>query len=104
MRACAFARVICAVAARPSSCRQTQRASGERATLLFDPGPGAVQEFESQREEIKNKSSEDYNVMKITLESNIGELEKKFGARILYCAGTLPAACLQNRCRSRSAA
>jgi dynein regulatory complex subunit 2 len=37
-----------------------------------------VQEFETQREEIKNKSSEDYNVMKITLESNINELEKKF--------------------------
>ena len=39
--------------------------------------PGA-QEFEAQREEIKNKNSEDYNVMKITLQSNIGALERKF--------------------------
>jgi hypothetical protein len=38
----------------------------------------AAQEFESQREEIKNKNSEEYNVMKITLESNINALEKKF--------------------------
>lgn len=46
-----------------------------------------VQEFESQREEIKNKNSEDYNVMKITLESNINELEKKFEVRhsMLQC-------------------
>ena len=43
-----------------------------------------MQEFESQREEIKNKSSEDYNVMKITLESSIGELEKKFEVRLQY--------------------
>lgn len=37
-----------------------------------------MQEFEAQREEIKNKNSEEYNVMKITLESNISALEKKF--------------------------
>ena len=39
------------------------------------------QEYEAAREEAKNKSSEDFNVMKITLESALGELEKKFEAR-----------------------
>ena len=46
--------------------------------------PGAVrgeeaearQEFESTREEIKNKSSEDYNVLRFTLEGLIEELER----------------------------
>lgn len=37
-----------------------------------------VQEFEASREDIKNKNTEDLNVMKITLESTIDELEKKF--------------------------
>jgi dynein regulatory complex subunit 2 len=36
------------------------------------------QDFEAQREEVKNKNSEDLNVMKITLSGNIEELEKKF--------------------------
>lgn len=39
---------------------------------------GRMQEFESAREDIKNKNTEDLNVMKITLESTIDELEKKF--------------------------
>ena len=37
-----------------------------------------MQEFEAAREDIKNKNTEDLNVMKITLESTIDELEKKF--------------------------
>eukprot|EP00892_Ulva_mutabilis_P004203 jgi/Ulvmu1/2154/UM129_0014.1 len=36
------------------------------------------QDYEAAREEIKNKNTEDFNVMKITLESNIDDLEKKF--------------------------
>lgn len=36
------------------------------------------QEFESQREEIKNKNSEEYNVLKIQLEGIIEELERHF--------------------------
>lgn len=38
----------------------------------------ARQDFESQREEIKNRNSEEYNVLKISLESTIEELEKHF--------------------------
>ena len=38
----------------------------------------AQQEFESQREEIKNRNSEEYNVLKISLESTIEDLEKHF--------------------------
>lgn len=38
----------------------------------------SLQEFEAAREDIKNKNTEDLNVMKITLESTIDELEKKF--------------------------
>ena len=40
--------------------------------------PLCAQEFEAQREEVKNKNSEDYNVLKISLESSIDELEKYF--------------------------
>lgn len=36
------------------------------------------QEFESQREEIKNRNSEEYNVLKIQLEGIIEELERHF--------------------------
>ena len=36
------------------------------------------QEFESQREEIKNKNAEEYNVLKIQLEGNIEGLERQF--------------------------
>ena len=36
------------------------------------------QEFESQREEMKNKNSEEYNVLKIQLEGNIEALERQF--------------------------
>ena len=38
----------------------------------------ARQEFESAREEIKNKNSEEYNVLRFTLEGLIEELEKHF--------------------------
>lgn len=38
----------------------------------------ALQDYEAAREDIKNKNTEDLNVMKITLESTIDELEKKF--------------------------
>ena len=38
----------------------------------------ARQEFESNREEIKNKNSEEYNVLRFTLEGLIEELEKHF--------------------------
>lgn len=38
----------------------------------------ARQDFESQREEIKNKNSEEYNVLKIQLEGTIEELERHF--------------------------
>ncbi len=37
-----------------------------------------VQDFEAQREEIKNRNSEDYNVLKIQLEGIIEELERHF--------------------------
>ena len=36
------------------------------------------QEFESHREEIKNRDSEEYNVLKISLESYIDDLERHF--------------------------
>lgn len=38
----------------------------------------ARQEFESAREEIKNKNSEEYNVLRFTLEGLIEELERHF--------------------------
>lgn len=38
----------------------------------------AKQEFESAREELKNRDSEDYNVLKIQLEGIIEELERHF--------------------------
>lgn len=38
----------------------------------------ARQEFESQREEVKNRNSEEYNVLKIQLEGTIEELERHF--------------------------
>jgi hypothetical protein len=37
-----------------------------------------MQDFEAQREEIKNRNSEDYNVLKIQLEGIIEELERHF--------------------------
>ena len=40
----------------------------------------ARQEFETAREEIKNRNSEDYNILKISLEGQIEELEKTFEA------------------------
>ena len=40
----------------------------------------ARQEFESAREEIKNKNSEEYNVLRFTLEGLIEELERHFDA------------------------
>lgn len=40
----------------------------------------ARQEFESTREEIKNKNSEEYNVLRFTLEGFIEELERHFDA------------------------
>eukprot|EP00741_Cyanophora_paradoxa_P017163 tig00020960_g16575.t1 len=47
------------------------------------------QEFESQREEIKNKNQEEYNVLRITLESTIEELERHFeSAHQNYVANT----------------
>lgn len=49
----------------------------------------ARQEFESQREEIKNKNSEDYNVLRFTLEGLIEELERHFdSAHANYMATT----------------
>lgn len=49
----------------------------------------ARQEFESQREEIKNRNSEEYNVLKISLESTIEELERHFEqAHQAYLAST----------------
>ena len=49
----------------------------------------ARQEFESQREETKNKNSEEYNVLKISLESTIDELERHFDqAHQAYLAST----------------
>ena len=49
----------------------------------------ARQEFESNREEIKNKSSEEYNVLRFTLEGLIEELERHFdSAHANYMATT----------------
>lgn len=49
----------------------------------------AKHDFESQREEIKNKNSEDYNVLKISLESTIDELERHFDqAHVAYLSST----------------
>ena len=49
----------------------------------------AKQEFESTREEIKNKSSEEYNVLRFTLEGLIEELERHFdSAHANYMATT----------------
>ena len=43
-----------------------------------DQEADARQEFESTREEIKNKNSEEYNVLRFTLEGLIEELERHF--------------------------
>ena len=43
-----------------------------------DQEADARQEFEATREEIKNKSSEEYNVLRFTLEGLIEELERHF--------------------------
>mmetsp|Transcript_14746 Transcript_14746/g.41521 ORF Transcript_14746/g.41521 Transcript_14746/m.41521 type:complete len:530 (-) Transcript_14746:148-1737(-) len=43
-----------------------------------DAEDAARHEFESVREEIKNRNSEEYNVLKIQLESTIEELERHF--------------------------
>jgi len=43
-----------------------------------DQESDARQEFESTREEIKNKNSEEYNVLRFTLEGLIEELERHF--------------------------
>ena len=49
----------------------------------------ARQEFESLREEIKNKNQEDYNVLRFTLEGLIEELERHFdSAHANYMATT----------------
>lgn len=40
----------------------------------------ARQEFEAAREEIRNRSSEEYNVLKISLEGQVEELERTFEA------------------------
>ena len=49
----------------------------------------ARQEFESAREEIKNKNSEEYNVLRFTLEGLIEELERHFdSAHANYMATT----------------
>merc|ERR1712025_1175667 len=49
----------------------------------------AKHDIESQREEIKNKNSEDYNVLKISLESTIDELERHFDqAHVAYLSST----------------
>lgn len=47
------------------------------------------QEFEAQREEIKNKNSEEYNVLKIQLEGSVEDLEHQFDhAHKSYLNGT----------------
>ncbi len=48
------------------------------AGRLPSPATQRAQEFEAQREEIKNRNSEDYNVLKIQLEGIIEELERHF--------------------------
>merc|ERR1712054_562385 len=49
----------------------------------------ARQEFESAREEIKNKNQEEYNVLRFTLEGLIEELERHFdSAHANYMATT----------------
>lgn len=49
----------------------------------------AKHDIESQREEIKNKNSEDYNVLKISLESTIDELKRHFDqAHVAYLSST----------------
>mgnify|MGYP003684409293 CR=1 FL=1 len=42
------------------------------------PASATPQEFESAKEEIKNKNSEEYNVLRFTLEGLIEELERHF--------------------------
>ena len=49
----------------------------------------ARQEFESQREELKKRNSEEYNVLKISLESCIEDLENQFhNSHAVYLAST----------------
>lgn len=49
----------------------------------------AKQDFEAAREEIRNRASEEYNVLKISLESTIEELERHFEqAHQAYLAST----------------
>lgn len=49
----------------------------------------ARHEFEAAREEIKNRNSEEYNVLKISLEGQIEELERTFEGAHQVCAGDL---------------
>eukprot|EP00735_Rhodelphis_limneticus_P007283 TRINITY_DN1979_c0_g1::TRINITY_DN1979_c0_g1_i1::g.23125::m.23125 TRINITY_DN1979_c0_g1::TRINITY_DN1979_c0_g1_i1::g.23125 ORF type:complete len:513 (-),score=165.76,sp/A8JB22/CCD65_CHLRE/51.73/6e-148,NYD-SP28_assoc/PF14775.1/3.2e+03,NYD-SP28_assoc/PF14775.1/6.3e+03,NYD-SP28_assoc/PF14775.1/2.5e+03,NYD-SP28_assoc/PF14775.1/2.5e+03,NYD-SP28_assoc/PF14775.1/4.8e-11,NYD-SP28/PF14772.1/7.2e-06,NYD-SP28/PF14772.1/1.5e+04,NYD-SP28/PF14772.1/1.5e+04,Cas_GSU0054/PF09609.5/0.02,GIDA/PF01134.17/2.8e+02,GIDA/ len=54
-----------------------------------DQDAEARQDFESQREEIKSKNQEEYNVLRITLETMIDELERHFdGAHSSYITNT----------------
>ena len=47
------------------------------------------QDFEAQREEIKNKNSEEYKVLKIQLEGTVEGLEQQFdAAHKAYTSGT----------------
>lgn len=51
----------------------------------------ALQEFETAREELRNRASEEYNVLKIQLEGQIEELERTIEAA--HQVGMLLAAC-----------
>ena len=47
----------------------------------------ALQDFETEREELRNRASEEYNVLKIQLEGQIEELERTIEAAHQVCIG-----------------
>lgn len=67
-------------AAHGRSRKEMQDAAAAMSAGFAEADAEARQEFESAREEIKNRDSEEYNILKIQLEGIIEELEGHFEA------------------------
>jgi hypothetical protein len=73
----------------PPSCTQMRDILAVMEKEFGEEELDGRQEFESAKEEIKNKNSEEYNVLRFTLEGLIEELEKHFdSAHANYTATT----------------
>uniref|UniRef100_A0A383W766 Dynein regulatory complex subunit 2 n=1 Tax=Tetradesmus obliquus TaxID=3088 RepID=A0A383W766_TETOB len=93
-RCAAFGGVLCSERAEVVSSHARQKKDmqemAEAMKVEFtDADADARQEFESAREEVRNRNSEEYNVLKIQLEGIIEELERHFEqAHKAYLEGT----------------